>query len=124
MKMLVKSCAFAAILSLSMATITRATQIDSKDTTNNKPTESQRLIVAQKSAPVELGETTRQFYDEMIKMHMQMVNMAQNLLESQGSKMAPETRTMVQSMIDSSNAQIMKLVGERERLFRVNRIGR
>lgn len=123
MKLLVKSCAFAAILSLAMVSTAKATQLNSKDITSAKPVELQNLI-AQKDQPPELGESTRQFLDEMISLHMRMVDMAQKLLDSQGSTMAPETKTMVQRMIDSGNDQILKLVGERERLFRVNRLGR
>lgn len=123
MKSLVKSCAFAAILSLSMVPAARAMQVDSKVASGVKPT-AHSFVIAQKDAPVELGESTMDFFDEMIVMNMKMVSMAQKLLDTQGSTMTPETRTMVQGMITSGNEQIRKLVGERERLFRVNRVGR
>lgn len=122
MNSLVKSCAFAAILSLLLVPATRAMQLDSKVTSSVKP--ATQSVIAQKDTPVELGESTRQFYDEMITMHMKMVDMAQKFLDTQGSTMSPETKTMVQGMITSGNEQIRRLVGERERLFRVNRIGR
>lgn len=121
MKSLVKSCALAAILSLAMATTARATQLDSKATTSNNPVESQGLIIAQKDQPVELGETSvREYLDEMIRLNMRMVAMSEKMLSSQ----QPEIRKMAQEMMTSSNAQIVKLVNERERLFRANRLGR
>lgn len=123
MNSLVKSCAFAAILSLSMVPAARAMQLDSKVISDVKPA-AHSFLIAQKDAPVELGESTMDFFDEMIVMNMKMVSMAQKLLDSQGSTMTPETRTMVQGMITSGNEQVRKLVGEREKLFRANRIGR
>ena len=123
MNSLVKSCTLATLLSLTMATTARATQLDST-TTNTKPAESQSLIIAQNNAPIDTGPSTSYFFDQMIMMHMKMADMGQQMLQTQGDKMAPETRKMVQEMVDYSNAQILKLVGERERLFRVNRQGR
>lgn len=123
MNSIVKSCAFAAILSLSMVPAARSMQLDSKVASSVKPT-AQNFIIAQKDTPVELGQSTMDFFDELIVMNMKMVSMAQKMLDSQGSTMSAETRTMVQGMITSGNEQIRKLVGEREKLFRANRLGR
>lgn len=123
MNSLVKSCTLATLLSLAMATTARAAQLDNT-TTSGQPSEVQSLLIAQNNAPIDTGPSTSYFFDQMIVMHMKMANMGQQMLQSQGDKMTPETRKMVQEMIDYSNAQILKLAGERERLFRVNRQGR
>ncbi len=123
MNSLVKSCTLATFLSLAMVTTARATQLDNT-TTSAKPAELQSLLVAQNNAPIDTGPSTSYFFDQMIMMHMKMADMGQQMLQTQGDKMTPETRKMVQEMIDSSNAQILKLVGERDRLFRANRAGR
>lgn len=123
MNSLVKSCALATLLSLAMATTARATQPDST-TTNAKSSELQSLLIAQNNARIDTGPSTSYFFDQMIMMNMKMAEMGQQMLQTQGDRMTPETRKMVQEMVDSSNAQILKLVGERDRLFRANRGGR
>jgi len=118
MKLLAKSCVLAAILSLAMTTTAKASHMHNKAISSNDYMKSQSLIIAQKDQPIDLGEeSTRQFLDEMIKMHMTMVAMSQNMLKTPD----PGIRKMAQEMMDYSNAQIVKLVGERQRLFRVNR---
>jgi uncharacterized protein (DUF305 family) len=112
MNSLVKNSALAIMLSLAMATTAKATQPDSS-TTSVKPAESQSLI-AQKYPRGLLNETrTKPYIDEMIMLHMQMVNAAERAMQSQN----PEIRRMAEETMKSSNAQINTLMEMRRKFF-------
>jgi uncharacterized protein (DUF305 family) len=113
MNSLVKSFPFAAILSLAMATTASAIQPD-RAATSVKLTESQDLI-AQTKPPSRLNQTrTRRFIDEMITLHMQMVEAAEEALQSQD----PEIKSMAQETIKTSNAAINRMMEMRRKLYR------
>jgi len=113
MNSLVKNSALAVMLSLSMATTARATQPDSNAATSAKPAESQSLV-AQTSPRSRFDATrTRPFVDEMIMLHMQMVDAAQKAMQSQD----PEIRRMAEETMKTSNDKIITLMEMRRSFF-------
>lgn len=113
MNLLVKSFPLAAILSLAMATTASAIQPDSA-ATSGKLTESHGLI-AQTKPPTRLNQTrSRRFIDKMISLRMQMVEAAEEALQSQD----PEIKRMARETIRTSNAEINKMMEMRSKLYR------
>ena len=115
MNLLVKSFPLAAILSLAMATTASAIQPDSA-ATSTKLTESQGLIA--QTPPRNLIQQTetrsRRFINQMMMLHMQMVESAEEALQSPN----PEIKRMAQQTIKTSNAEINKLMEMRGKLYR------
>jgi uncharacterized protein (DUF305 family) len=113
MNSLIKSCAFAGMLSLAMATTASATQPDSNAATSAKLAESQSLI-AQTNPRGLLNQTrSRRFIDEMIMLRMKMVDVAEEALQSQD----PEIKNMAQETIKSSNAEINRMMEMRRERY-------
>ncbi len=113
MNSLVKSSALAVMLSLATVTTARATQPDNNAATSAKAAESQSLV-AQTSPRSRFDTTrTRPFIDEMIVLHMEMVDAAQRAMQSPD----PQVRKMAEETMRSSNAQITTLMEMRRRFF-------
>lgn len=115
MNSLVKSSALAIMLSLATATTAGATPDSS---TSVKPIAESQSLVAQTPMQMPMrsrfdATRTRPFVDEMIMMHMQMVDMAQRAMQSPD----PEIRRMAEEMMKSSNAQIDTLMEMRRKFF-------
>lgn len=116
MNLLVKSSALAMMLSLATVTTAGATQPDS-NAASVKPAESQSLVA---QMPMRMpmrsrfdATRTRPFVDEMIMMHMQMVDAAQRAMQSPD----PDIRRMAEETMKSSNAQINTLMEMRRKFF-------
>lgn len=113
MNSLVKNSALAVMLSLAMATTARATQPDNKAATS--VTASQSLIA--QMPPRSRFDATRTrpyvYYDQMIMMHMEMVNAAQSAMQSPD----PEVRRMAEETMKYSNSQINTLLEMRRKFF-------
>jgi uncharacterized protein (DUF305 family) len=113
MKSLLKSSALTAMLSLALATAAGATQPDSTAANRAKLSQSQSLI-AQTYPRGVLNETrSRRFLDDMIVLHMKMVDMAQEAFQSQN----PEIKKMAQETIKSSNAEINRMMEMRRKIY-------
>lgn len=115
MNSFVKCFPIAAILTLTMATTASAIQPVSKTATNIKLTGSQSLI-AQKEPRSRLQNETRsrRFVDKMISLHMQMVEAAEEALQSKD----PEIKRMAHQTIKDSNASISRMMQMRAELYR------
>ncbi len=98
-----------------MATTASAIQPGSNTATNTKLTESQSLT-AQKEPRSRLQNETRsrRFVDKMISLHMQMVEAAEEALQSKD----PEIKRMAQQTIKDSNASISRMMQMRAELYR------
>lgn len=109
MNSLVKSSALAIMLSLATITTAKATQPDSTTSVT-----ADQSIVAQMPMRSRIDATrTRPFVDEMIMMHMQMVDAAQRAMQSSD----PDIRRMAEETMKSSNAQIYTLMEMRRKFF-------
>lgn len=114
MNLIVKSFSLAAILSLAMATTASAIQPASA-TTSIKLAESQRLLAQRPTRNrIETETRSRRFVNQMMMLHMQMVDSAETALQSPD----PEVKRMAQQTIKDSNAQINKLMEMRRKLYR------
>ncbi len=112
MNSLVKSSALAIMLSLATATTAGATQPDS-NTTSVKPAASQSLVAQMPMRGRFDATRTRPYVDEMIMLHMEMVDAAQRAMKSPD----PEIRKMAEEAMKSSNAQINTLMEMRRKFF-------
>lgn len=116
MNLLVKSFPLAAILSLAMATTASAIQPDSA-ATSTKLTESQQGLIAQtppRNLIQQVETRSRRFINQMMMLHMQMVESAEEALQSRD----PEVKRMAQQTLKTSNAEINKLMEMRGKLYR------
>lgn len=113
MNSILKNSTLAVILSLAMATTAKATQPDSKVVASVKPVESQNLVAQMRPRSRFDATRTRPFIDEMIMLHMQMVDAAQRAMQSQD----PEIKKMAEEKMKFSNAQINTLMEMRKSFF-------
>jgi uncharacterized protein (DUF305 family) len=113
MNSILKNSALAVMLSLAMATTAKATQPDSNTTISVKPGESQSLVAQMRPRSRFDATRTRPFIDEMIMLHMEMVDAAQRAMQSPD----PQVRSMAEETMKSSNAQISTLLEMRRKFF-------
>lgn len=113
MNSILKNSALAVMLSLTMATTAKATQPDSNVVASVKPVESQNLVAQMRPRSRFDATRTRPFIDEMIMLHMQMVDAAQRAMQSPD----PEIKKMAEETMKSSNAQINNLMEMRQNFF-------
>lgn len=110
---LVKSSALAVIASLAMSTAAGAAPLNSSAASSI----TEQGNIAQRMQRSRFDATrTRPYLDEMIMLHMQMVDAAQRAIESQDSTI----RTMAQETIKSSNAEIDRMIDLRRKMFLEN----
>lgn len=112
MNSILKNSALAVMLSLAMATTARATQPD--NATISVTARSENLVAQMQRSPSRFDATrTRPFIDEMIMLHMEMVDAAQRAMQSPD----PAVRSMAEETMKSSNAQISTLLEMRRKFF-------
>ncbi len=101
------------MLSLAMATTAKATEPDS-NATISVTAQSQSLLAQMRQSPSRFDATrTRPFIDEMIMLHMEMVDAAQRAMQSPD----PQVRSMAEETMKTSNAQISTLLEMRRKFF-------
>ncbi len=113
MNSILKNSALVTIFYLAMATTVQAAQLDSNVVANVKTVKSQNLIAQMHPRSRFDATRTRPFIDEMILLHMQMVDAAQRAMQSSDT----EIKKMAEETMKSSNARINSLMEMRRRFL-------